>query len=134
MTKKLLVRLLTIATFTLSLTQTGCGEHICLPTILSVFAFLFTRTSFELLGLAYIIGTFGQIYVITKPDNKFSKYVYAICFILLLIPLYSYYSYWQDYKSWISNNIYWWFSIPSFILGLTNLFVLFKKNNKSSDT
>ncbi len=128
MTKTLAVRLITISTFVLQLIQTSCGEHICLPTILSVFAFLFVRTSFEIWGLAYLLGTFGQIYVIAKPDKNSSKIVYAICFVLLLFPIYNYYSYWQRYKSWMNSNIYWWFTIPFLILGVINLIILFKKS------
>jgi hypothetical protein len=123
------VRLLTVLTFILSLTQISCGEHICLPTILSVFYSLFINASFEFWGLAYFLGTFGQIYVIARPDSNPAKYVYGICFLSLLFPAFTYYSYWQDYHKWINNNIFWWFHIPFLILGLTNLYLLFKKKH-----
>ncbi len=134
MTKISYVRLLTICTFLLSLTQTSCGEHICLPTIISAFAFLFIETSFELWGLAYILGTFGQIYVIVNPNKKVTKYIYGICFILLLFPMISYYLYWQHNGRWINNNIFWRFNIPYLILSLINLYLLFKKTNSSNQT
>ncbi len=131
MAKKTFVQLLTVLTFLLSLTQTNCGEHICMPTIIGVFSFLFIKTSFELWGLVYLLGTFGQIYVIIKPNNKYTKYIYTVCFILLLFPLYKDLSYWLEIHKWINVDLFWWFTAPFLILSLTNIYILFKRQNQT---